>query len=98
MTAAAARGGRSDGGTPISAVVRAGADGFAALHGRRPDSVSGVQRIDEGWRLDIEVTELERIPPSTTVMATYEVDLDADGEVQGYRRKRRYYRNQAGDG
>jgi hypothetical protein len=91
-------GGPSDGGTPISQVVHAGADAFAALYGRNPDSVSGVQKVDEGWRLDVEVTELERIPPSTTVMATYEVDLDADGEIRGYRRKRRYYRNQAGDG
>ena len=98
MATSQGNGGRSDGGTPISQVVRAGADAFAALHGRHPDSVSGVQKVDEGWRLDMEVTELERIPPSTTVMATYEVELDAGGEVRGYRRKRRYYRNQAGDG
>jgi hypothetical protein len=97
MTKSKGTGGQSDGNTPISQVVRAGADAFAALHGRSPDSVSGVQKVDEGWRLDMEVVELERIPPSTTVMATYEVDLDADGEVRGYRRKRRYYRNQAGD-
>lgn len=97
MTRSEGAGGRSDGPTPISQVVRTGADAFAALHGRQPDSVSGVQQVDEGWRLDMEVVELERIPPSTTVMATYEVDLDADGEVRGYRRKRRYYRNQAGE-
>jgi hypothetical protein len=95
MTSSEGSSTRGDGSAPITDVVRAGAEAFSAVYGRQPDTVSGVQKVDEGWRLDVEVTELERIPPSTTVMATYEVDLDSSGEMQGYRRKRRYYRNQA---
>lgn len=71
---------------------------FASLVGHRPDGVSGVERSDGGWRLSIEVTELERIPPTTSVMATYELDVDGHGHVQGYRRIRRYYRNQTLEG
>ena len=39
--------------------------------------------------------ELERIPPSTDVLASYEVALDGDGNLLGYERTRRYVRSQA---
>ena len=42
-----------------------------------------------GW-----VVELERIPASTNVMATYEAVVDFDGNVVEYARVRRYHRNQ----
>jgi hypothetical protein len=47
--------------------------------------------------LQVEVVEVARIPDSTSVMATYEVQASDDGELLSYRRVRRYYRNQAGD-
>ena len=79
----------------LSQVLRAATSDFAELVGKPPEGVSGVERTDDGWLVSVEVTELERIPPSTSVMATYEMDVDADGEVQSYRRVRRYYRSQA---
>ena len=45
--------------------------------------------------LEVEVLELPRIPPTTSLLATYEVALDAQGELIGYRRIRRYERGRA---
>jgi hypothetical protein len=49
----------------------------------------------KGWNVTVQVVELARIPHSTDVLGTYEVSLDKDGELQAYKRRRRYYRNQA---
>jgi hypothetical protein len=57
--------------------------------------VTALERIDGGWRITCEVVELERIPNSTDVLATYVVELDGDGELLQYERIRRYYRAQA---
>jgi hypothetical protein len=44
------------------------------------------------------VCELERVPNSTDVMATYIVQLDDQGGLLGYKRDRRFPRGQAEDG
>lgn len=86
------RNGRPNAATVAGAARRA----IAELMGRDPEAVSGVQRgDDDGWLVTIEFVELERIPQSTDVMATYEVELDDGGELTGYRRTRRYVRSQA---
>jgi hypothetical protein len=68
---------------------------FAAVMGRAPEAVSGLVRDEEGWRVTVEVVELQRIPPSTDVLASYDVELDSDGNLAGYQRTRRYVRSQA---
>ncbi len=50
---------------------------------------------DGGWQITVSVVELSRIPNSTDVLGAYKVALDSDGELAGYRRVRRYQRNQA---
>jgi hypothetical protein len=40
----------------------------------------------------VEVVESHRIPETTDIMAVYEVDVDNDGAVTGYRRRDRYVR------
>jgi hypothetical protein len=73
--------------------VRAGLREFRSLTGREPDSVTGVRTEDGGgWSVLVDVVELERIPSSTSVMATYRVDVDEHGELTGYERLRRYNR------
>jgi hypothetical protein len=66
---------------------------LAELTGRDPDSVSGLEPTDDGWRFQVEIVELERVPQTTSVLASYEVDTDPDGNVVSYRRVRRYTRN-----
>lgn len=66
------------------------------LLGRPIEAVLGLERDDDdGWRLTVSVVELARIPHSTDVLGAYAVTIDRDGELTGYRRQRRYHRNQA---
>lgn len=68
------------------------------LTGRRPESVSGLERTGDGWRVTFEFLELSRVPPTTDVLGTYHLDVTEDGEVGGLKRVRRYLRNQPEDG
>lgn len=78
-------------------IVRRGVEQLCALTGRTFDTVSGLESTDAGWRLQVDVVELERIPSSTDVLASYAVTLDQSGGLLAYDRVRRYVRNQAGD-
>ncbi len=69
---------------------------FPPLLGRPVETVLGIERDeDSGWTATVEVVELSRIPTSTDVLVAYSVTLDSAGELTGYRRIRRYHRNQA---
>ena len=66
------------------------------LAGRSPESISGATRAEGGgWTVCVDVVELSRIPPSTDLLATYEVTLDAGGDLVELARARRYVRNQS---
>ncbi|WP_042387441.1 gas vesicle protein [Streptacidiphilus melanogenes] len=77
-----------------ASAMRNAAEQLAELLGRTPDSVSALKPTDEGWQADVEVVELERIPDTTSVMASYRVTLDEEGELLAYQRIRRYTRGQ----
>jgi hypothetical protein len=68
------------------------------LSGADVESVSALDRTDGGWRVTLEAVELRRIPDSTDVLATYEVELDGDGDLVRYERRRRYSRSQSDRG
>ncbi|HSU75346.1 MAG TPA: gas vesicle protein GvpO [Terrabacter sp.] len=67
------------------------------LTGKGAEGVIGLERTEDGWTVQIEVLELRRIPNTTDVLAAYEVTVDSDGELEGYRRLRRYVRGTPGD-
>ncbi|WP_374772601.1 gas vesicle protein [Streptomyces sp. NBC_01310] len=83
---------RRSGKTGAAAAMRAAAQQLAELLGRLPDSVSSLKPTEDGWEAQVEVVELERIPDTTSVMASYRVALDEDGELISYERTRRYTR------
>jgi hypothetical protein len=88
-------------GREAAAVVRRAREQLRDLQGSEPESVSSLERTGEGWRVTLEVVEVRRVPDSTDVLASYEIELDDDGGLLGYRRARRYYRAQSdanGDG
>jgi hypothetical protein len=64
----------------------------ADVTGRSVESVSGFQRDDEAWTVLVEVLELERVPNTMDLLATYAVTLSEDGDVVGMERRRRYHR------
>jgi hypothetical protein len=80
--------------SPIVKLGRAALEQLAELTGQKVEGLSGIHRNDDGWVVTAEVLELRRIPETTDVMATYEVTLDDDGSLTGYRRARRYTRAQ----
>ncbi|HET7388838.1 MAG TPA: gas vesicle protein [Nocardioidaceae bacterium] len=67
---------------------------LAELTGRDTEGVTGLERTEEGWKVTVEVVELRRVPTTTDVLALYEVDVDGHGDLQGYRRLRRYARGE----
>ena len=84
---------------------RAGATQVAAraasqlleLTGKQSEGVTGLERTDDGWTVEVEVVEVRRIPDTTDVLALYEVTTDDQGDLLGYRRLRRYARGVPGE-
>jgi hypothetical protein len=65
----------------------------ADVTGSTVETVSGFHRDkDNGWVVTVEVLELERVPNTMDLLATYNVSLSEDGEVLGFERSRRYHR------
>jgi hypothetical protein len=83
-----------DRGTSAADAMRLAVEQLRELLGKAPESVSSLRRSDEGWTADVEVVEVQRIPDTTSVMASYRVTLDAEGALLGYEQRRRYARGQ----
>lgn len=67
------------------------------LTGKDAEGVVGLDRSDDGWKVEVEVVEVRRIPNTTDVLAMYEVEVDGKGSLQGYRRVRHYVRGVPGE-
>ncbi|WP_128382057.1 gas vesicle protein [Streptomyces cavernae] len=76
-------------------VLRDAREQLEELTGMTVESVSSFEPSKDGWRLEIEVLELERVPDTMSLLASYEVLVDSQGELSGYRRLRRYERGRA---
>ncbi|WP_371680931.1 gas vesicle protein [Streptomyces sp. NBC_01276] len=75
-----------------AAAMRAAAEQLAQLLGRPPESVSSLKPTEDGWEAQVEVLELERVPDTTSILASYRVAIDKTGELVSYERTRRYSR------
>ncbi|MET9684699.1 gas vesicle protein [Streptomyces coeruleorubidus] len=76
-------------------VLRQARGQLAELTGMTAESVSSFEQTDQGWALEVEVLELERVPDTMSLMASYQVELDTQGQLTGYRRVRRYERGRS---
>jgi hypothetical protein len=76
-------------------VLRNARTQLAELTGMAAENVSSFEQTEDGWSLEIEVLELSRVPDTMSLMASYQVDLDPQGQLTGYRRVRRYERGRA---
>jgi gas vesicle protein GvpO len=70
-------------------------DQLQDLLGRPVESVSSLERTHDGWVLALEVVEVRRIPETTDILASYEMELDDDLNLRRYRQGRRYHRAHA---
>ena len=86
-------GDRTHGGNGgLVSAVRGALEQFAGLTQLEPVGATGVRREEHGWSVLVDVVEVERVPSTTSVMATYRVDIDAGGMLTGYERLRRFSR------
>jgi hypothetical protein len=64
------------------------------LFGKQVEDVSGISRNgSDGWVVQLELLELQRVPDTTSLLGSYEAHLDADGNLVDAKRLRRYARN-----
>ena len=74
--------------------ARQAMDTLAELVGCPAEGITGIRRNEDGWVVEVEVLEVERVPETSDVLASYEVEIDNDGEIVEFRRIRRYLRTQ----
>lgn len=65
---------------------------LSSLTGLDVDTVSGVEKTGDDWKVVVEMVELSRIPNSSDVLASYAVVAEDKGDILSYRRTRRYLR------
>jgi hypothetical protein len=75
-------------------LTEAAMDTVAELTGSEPESVTALEWDGESWLITVDALELQRVPNTTDVLATYTVQLDDKGTLLGYKRGRRYLRGQ----
>lgn len=98
-TAGAAASTNGDGGATrgLREIVERIRGELGEVLGLEVERVTGLGREDGGWRARADVVEVSRIPPSTDVLATYEVTTEADGSVLSFERVRRFRRSEGED-
>lgn len=64
--------------------------------GKSCEQISGLEAIEEGWVVVLELIELKRIPDTADILGSYVVTLDREGELVAYERVERYCRSQLG--
>ena len=67
-------------------------DTAADLIGRPLDGISGIQRTDDEWSAIVDMLERQSVPDTQDILGRYEISLDANGNLKGYRRLNRYRR------
>jgi Gas vesicle synthesis protein GvpO len=86
-----------DGRLSASELSQAALATVADLTGYVPEAVTGLEWDGESWTVTVDALELQRVPNTTDLIGCYEVKLDEEGTLRGYRRRGRYVRGQAGE-
>jgi len=81
---------------PSEAALRA-KEQLAALTGLDALTVSGLDKVEAGWSVTVEMLELKKIPESTDVLGSYECVVDDDCNLLSYKRTLRYRRSDVMD-
>ena len=68
------------------------------LLGAEVENVSGFHRSDGRWTVTLEVVKLRRVPETTDVLSSYEVEFDDDRNLVGISETGRYLRSQVQEG
>lgn len=79
----------------VGRMVQRAREQLRDLRGMDAETVASIKRTQDGWRIGLDVVEVKRIPESTDVLGTYELDLDDDGNLLTFERIARYHRSEA---
>lgn len=83
-----------DRGLSASDIGMMAVDGVQELTRKTALGATSVEPIEDGWLVEVEVVEEQRVPSSADMLGLYEVELDFQGTLLAYRRTRRYGRGQ----
>jgi hypothetical protein len=67
---------------------------LAEVTGFKPVAAVGSYRDAKGWHMSVDMLEMARVPDSTDLLGTYEVDLDEDGNMVKFEKKRAHLRGE----
>jgi len=81
----------------LTAILTQTKQQMAAITGLTPETVARFDREDEGWCVAIDMVEHRAIPRTNDLLASFEVKLDADGNVRTWKRTGRFLRSQGGE-
>ncbi len=73
-------------GMGMADIVEAARSELASLTGLELGSTLSANREGEGWRVSIDVVEKHSLPDGMDILATYDVVLDDNGNVAGFKR------------
>jgi len=65
---------------------------LAEVTGFKPVAAVGSYRDAKGWHVSVDMLEMARLPDSTDLLGTYEVDLDEEGSMVKFEKKRTHLR------
>ena len=87
----------NDGRLSALELARAAMTAVEELTGYRSEAATGLEWDGDSdtWHVTVEVLELARVPNTTDVIGAYEVRLDPQGALHGYKRLRRFPRGEA---
>lgn len=72
----------------LNEVARKGIEALQALVHLKVSGVIAVSRVQDGWRVTVELVERSAIPDGQDLLGVYEVRLDQEGGMVGYERVR----------
>ncbi len=65
---------------------------LAQVTGFKPVAAVGSYRDAKGWHVSVDMLEMVRLPDSTDLLGTYEVDLDDEGNIVRFEKRRAHLR------
>jgi hypothetical protein len=89
--------GSGDGRLSAGELGKAAMTTVEELTGHKPEAVTALEWGGESWKVTVDALEMSRIPNTTDLIGSYEIELDEQGTLRGYRRTRRYLRGQPSD-
>ncbi|VVB93714.1 Gas vesicle synthesis protein GvpO [uncultured archaeon] len=53
---------------------------------KKAEGITSMSAEDNGWKVNVEVLERKAVPDTQDLLSTYELKLNGDGEITGYKR------------